>query len=342
MKTNIGHLESAAGIAGLIKVLLAMKHGMIPKHLHFDNPNPHMDWDALPVRVTSEATAWPLVSARPRRAGVSAFALSGTNAHVLVEGYGAPEEGSTLDARRGSPASSAQPVAISLPESVPESQAAEGMRPRRTRMLPLSGKSDDALRESAGRYLSWLDECAGELSSEGAAAEPLLSDMAWTAAVGRSHFAHRAGVVFEDAASLREGLRAIEESDELPKPQAAARVAFAYAGESGHGVGMGEELYESEPVARAVLDRCDEVIRVERGASAAGRDVRPIWRSGRSGVVAAGGLCARVHAHNALGERRDSAERGVRRRCRRSCGGACGGLCSRLRRACVSRRGAAR
>ena len=267
VKTNIGHLESAAGIAGLIKVLLAMKHGMIPKHLHFDNPNPHMDWDALPLRVTSEATAWPLVSDRPRRAGVSAFALSGTNAHVLVEGYGAPEGESAADAGPGSPAGSAQPVSVTLPESIPESPSEDGMRPRRTRMLPLSGKSDDALRESAVRYLSWLDECAGELSSEGAAAEPLLSDMAWTAAVGRSHFAHRVGVVFEDAASLREGLRAIEESDGLPKPEAAARVAFAYAGEGGNRAGMGEELYESEPVARAVLDRCDEVIRVERGAS---------------------------------------------------------------------------
>ena len=267
VKTNIGHLESAAGIAGMIKVLLAMKHGVIPKHLHFDNPNPHMEWDALPVRVTSEATAWPLAPDRPRRAGVSAFALSGTNAHVLVEGYGAPEEDAAEDTGRGSPAGSAQPVAISLPESVPESPKADGMRPRRTRMLPISGKSDDALRESAERYLSWLDDSAGELSAEGAAAEPLLSDIAWTAAVGRSHFAHRAGVVFEDAASLREGLRALAESDEFPKPQATARVAFAFAGEDDLRVGVGEELYESEPVARAVLDRCDEVIRVERGAS---------------------------------------------------------------------------
>ena len=267
VKTNIGHLESAAGIAGLIKVLLAMKHGRIPKHLHVDNPNPHMDWDALPVRVTSEATDWPLVSDRPRRAGVSAFALSGTNAHVLVEGYGAPEEDTAADTGRGSPAGSAQPVAITLPDSVPKSQAAEGLRPRRTRLLPLSGKSGDALRESAERYLSWLDECAGELSAEGAAAEPLLSDMAWTAAVGRSHFAHRAGVAFEDAASLREGLGALADLGEFPKPQTAARVAFAYAGEGGNRAGMGGELYESEPVARAVLNHCDEVLRVERGAS---------------------------------------------------------------------------
>ena len=267
VKTNIGHLESAAGIAGLIKVLLAMKHGVIPKHLHFDNPNPHMDWDALPVQVTAEATAWPLAPDRPRRAGVSAFALSGTNAHVLVEGYGAPEESSDADAGRVSPAGSARPVSVTLPESVPESRAAEGLRPRRWRMLPLSGKSDDALRELAGRYISWMDERAEELSSEGAAAEPLLSDMAWTAALGRSHFAYRAGLAFEDAASLREGLRALLESGEFPKPQAAARVAFAYAGEGGRLAGTGEELYESEPVARAVLDHCNEILRVERGAS---------------------------------------------------------------------------
>ncbi|MCE2452513.1 MAG: type I polyketide synthase [Nitrospinae bacterium] len=265
-KTNIGHLEAAAGIAGLIKVLLAMKHGVIPKHLHFDDPNPHMEWDKLPVRVTSEATDWPLAPDHPPRAGVSAFAVSGTNAHVLVEGYGAPEGASIKDTGHGSPAGSAQPLAVTLPDSVPESPAAEEMRPRRTRMLPLSGKSDDALRESAGRYLSWLDERGEELSAEDAM-QSVLPDMAWTAAVGRSHFAHRAGVAFEDVASLREGLRALAESDEFPKPRAAARVAFAYAGEEGIQVGMGEELHESEPVARAVLDHCDEALRVERGAS---------------------------------------------------------------------------
>ncbi|MYA97363.1 MAG: SDR family NAD(P)-dependent oxidoreductase, partial [Nitrospinae bacterium] len=270
VKTNIGHLESAAGIAGLIKVMLAMKHGIIPKHLHFDNPNPHMEWDALPVQVTSEATAWPVAPDRPPRAGVSAFALSGTNAHVLVEGYDAPEKDAAADTGRGFPAGSAQPIAVTLPDSVAESSTAGELRPRRTRMLPLSGKSGDALRELAGRYLSWLDECAGALSSESASAEPLLSDMAWTTAVGRSHFAHRAGVVFEGAASLREGLRALAESDGNQKPQAAMKVAFAYAGEDSRHVGMGEELYESEPVARAILDRCDEVLRTERGVSLLG------------------------------------------------------------------------
>ena len=219
VKTNIGHLESAAGVAGLIKVMLSMKHGKIPRHLNFENPNPNVDWERLPVRVTSESVDWPLAADRLPRAGISAFSMTGTNAHLLVEGYGAPV-------------------------SLPESPTAEALRGRRTRFLPLSAKSGDAVRELADRYLSWLDERAGDLSSEGA----LLSDMAWTAAVGRSHFAHRAGVVFEDAASLREGLRALAET--CSKPQ--TKVAFA--GEDGHRVDVGEGLHESEPGERSYVE----------------------------------------------------------------------------------------
>ena len=266
VKTNIGHLEAAAGVAGLIKVMLAMKHGAIPKSLHFENPNPHVDWDALPVRVTSQAMNWPMDAHRPARAGISAFSMTGTNAHLVVEGYGAPGNASGAGTGRRSPAGSAQPVAVSRPESVTESPAVAELRPRRTRILPLSGKSDKALRESAARYVSWLDEYAGEPSS-GDAAQSVLSDMAWTAAVGRSHFTHRAGVVFEDASSLREGLTTLAESDRGPDPRTATKVAFVYGGEDGYRVGMGKELYESEPVARAVLDRCDAVLRAERGAS---------------------------------------------------------------------------
>ena len=267
VKTNIGHLESAAGVAGLIKVMLSMKHGKIPKHLNFENPNPNIDWGQLPVQVTSEAVSWPLASNRPARAGISAFSMTGTNAHLIVEGYGAHEEASAAHAEGSCPSGYAQPIAVSLPEAVAEFQTAEGLRARRTRMLPLSGKSEDALRELARRYISWFEEHAESLSPEDAATEALLADMAWTAAVGRSHFAHRAGVVFKDAASLRDGLKTLVKSSESMKPHTAAKVAFAYAGEDSHSVGIGEELYESEPVARAVLNRCDEALRVERGAS---------------------------------------------------------------------------
>ena len=90
VKSNIGHLESAAGVAGLIKAVLAMKRGVVPKHLHFENPNPEIDWERLPVRVAADRTDWPLHPGRPPRAAVSAFGMSGTNTHVVIEGYTNP------------------------------------------------------------------------------------------------------------------------------------------------------------------------------------------------------------------------------------------------------------
>ena len=260
VKTNIGHLETAAGVAGLIKTVLAMKRGLIPRQLHFRDPNPHLDWERLPVRVTAEATAWPLRPDRPPRAAVSAFGVSGTNAHVVVEGY-ETADGAAL------PAGSAQPVTASMPEPLADLPLSEeGLTGRGMRFLPLSGKEDGALRDLARQYSSWLDERSAELSSEGTA-ETMLADMAWTAGVGRSHFDYRAGVVFGDVASLRDGLKTLVEADERPQPVAATKVAFAYTGEGSQWVGMGQALYECEPVVRAVLDRCDAILWEERGAS---------------------------------------------------------------------------
>ncbi len=235
-KTNMGHLESAAGIAGLIKVVLAMRHGVIPKHLHFETPNPGVDWDRLPVHVTSERTHWPPANGRPARAGVSAFGFSGTNVHLVVEGYPAPDA-----------------------ESAPGE--------RQTRILPLSAKSESALRSLAGRFLGWVDERGGALESDDSAASPLLSDLAWTAGTGRSHFPHRAAVVFRDGASLVGNLRTLSEANGGPEPREATNVAFVYAGRDSGWTGMGEALYRTEPVVRAVLDRCDEVLREQRGES---------------------------------------------------------------------------
>ncbi len=264
VKTNIGHLEAAAGVAGLIKVMLAMKQGVIPKHLHFEDPNPHVDWDQLPVQVTAEAVKWPSAPERPPRAGVSAFAISGTNAHVVVEGYGSPNGASSAEAERPIPSGSEKLVSVDLPVSVAGSTEAEGLEPRRTRLMPLSGKSDAALRDLARRYLSWLDE----LSAEDSAGSPLLADMAWTAGVGRSHFSHRAGLVFDSSGTLRRQLESLAESaDSRSAANPQATTAFAFAGENGQWTGMGEQLYRTEPVARAILDRCDEVLRADRGAS---------------------------------------------------------------------------
>ena len=262
VKTNIGHLGPAAGVAGLIKTVLAMKCGVIPRHLNFKNPNPRLDWDSLPVRVTDVMMNWPRHPGRPPLAGVNSFGWSGTNAHVVVQGYGEPETDSTF-AKMSSPAGAALPVAIT-----PRLDEKPGVR--ETRFLPLSAKSHQALRDAASRYLSWLDERAEKHSPKSTAADPTLSDMAWTAAIGRSHFSRRAGIVFSDLAGLREKLEALsqrEGPEDGPAVRQDAKVAFVFTGQASQWVGMGRTLYEREPVFRSVLDRCDRLLSEERGDS---------------------------------------------------------------------------
>ncbi len=256
VKTNLGHLESAAGAASLIKVMLAMKRGVIPSHLNFRDPNPEIPWERLPLQVTAEPTGWPRRGDSLPLAGVSGFGWSGTNAHVVVEGYGSMDaavEGKDPQSWLSGPS---RPVAISAPA------AATAPAARPARLLPLSAKTGAALRDLAAGYVEWIDDHTDDLSGT-----DLLADMAWTAGVGRSHFGHRAGVVFSDRGSLREGLAALAESDERPPRRAATKVAFAYTGQASQWVGMGRSLYDTEPVFRAVLERCDEVLQQERGAS---------------------------------------------------------------------------
>ena len=267
VKTSIGHLEPAAGIAGLIRAVLAVDRGVIPPHLHFRDRSPNLDWERLPVRVAAEPTAWPATPGRPRRAGVSAFGISGANAHVVVEG---PDAAGAAARRAASvPFGSEHPVTALLPDWVAgEPPAANELAPRRTRLLPLSGKSGAARRALAERYLRWLDERADELA-DGSGGQSLLADMAWTAGVARSHFPYRAAVVFHDMGSLRAGLQALAGADTETEaePRKAARAAFAYSGQAGPWLVAARALYECEPVVRAVLDRCEQALRQERGAS---------------------------------------------------------------------------
>ena len=239
VKTNMGHLEAAAGVAGLIKTVLAMRSGVIPQHLHLKRPTPRLDWENLPVRVTSQPTAWP-EQERPRRAAVSSFGLSGTNAHVVIE---------THAGRRKAPR-----IEVPLPlEPGWNAGEARADAPRRHRLLPLSARSETALRHLAARYR------AGPL------ADIPLADLAFTAGVGRNHFQHRSGLVFSDLTSLEEqldGARMGVAASPVEGP-----VAFLYTGQGSQWAGMGRELYETEPVFRAVLDRCEEMFRLERGAS---------------------------------------------------------------------------
>ncbi|MDE2779847.1 MAG: type I polyketide synthase [Chloroflexota bacterium] len=266
VKTNLGHLESAAGMAGLIKAALALKRGVIPKHLHFHNPNPAFDWDNHPLQVTSSTMEWPDHGRRPRLAGVNSFGITGTNSHIVMEEY-VGQDGES-GARYPVPAGLARAVAVPGPaEPAGMPLPDDGSIQRPLRLLPLSGKSEGALRDLAGRHRSWLDTHAEAVACAGADWEPALSDLSWTASVGRSHFEYRSGVVFHDAGSLRRQLDALAGGVAEVGSGIAARVAFVYTGQGSQWVGMGRILYEREPVARAVMDRCEAVFQDVRGTS---------------------------------------------------------------------------
>ena len=252
VKTNIGHLEAAAGVAGLIKTVLAMASGTIPRHLNFSHPNPHVDWAGLPVRVAAEAQAWPDTGRRAPLAAISSFGLSGTNSHVIVEGGKAGEERG--EAGAGEVVGSA--LAVPLPDRTPPAGAE-----RRERLLPLSGRTAAALGAQANRYAAWLQAADAEGLDE------RLADMAWTAAIGRQHFDFRAGVVFADAAELAAGLVALAAGRRQGRTGMRTRIGFLFTGQGSQWRGMGRALYDCEPVVRDVLDRCEAAVREMRGES---------------------------------------------------------------------------
>ena len=264
VKTNIGHLESASGIAGFIKAVLVLQHGVIPKHLHFNIPNPSIDWNSIPVKVSSTKMDLPARNGRPRLAGVNSFGISGTNAHVVVEEYPVEEE---TPYPCHSVVGSCQTVTVPASALNKESRQFEsGFRERELRLLPISAKSELALQNLASEYLLWLDEHDEELSVENNFSKLLISDAAWTAGIGRCHFEWRAGLLFGSTGELRARLTAFAET-RIQRPRTAKKVAFAYTGQGSQWSGMGQDLYEQEPVARAVLDRCAEVFLEERGTS---------------------------------------------------------------------------
>ncbi|UFR06960.1 SDR family NAD(P)-dependent oxidoreductase [Streptomyces sp. Go40/10] len=226
LKSNIGHTQAAAGVAGVIKMVQAMRHGVLPKTLHVDAPTPQVDWTAGAVELLTEARDWP-ETGRPRRAGVSSFGISGTNAHVILEQPA--EEPARTPADRPDPA------------DAPERALPEGLVP-----LVLSARTQEALRAQAGRVAALLD-------TEPA---PALTDVALTLS-GRRAFEHRAVVVAGSPEEARHDLAALAAGDDTNGTATDGRLAVVFSGQGAQRPGTGRELYASFPVyARAFDEVC--------------------------------------------------------------------------------------
>ncbi|MFF1908470.1 SDR family NAD(P)-dependent oxidoreductase [Kitasatospora sp. NPDC058218] len=229
VKSNIGHPQAAAGVAGVIKMVSAMRAGLLPRTLHADEPSPHVDWSSGAVELLTEAREWQS-GEQPLRAGVSSFGISGTNAHVVLEQ--APEE---------------EPLPVRDPSVAPP-------------VVPLavSARGGSALRGQAERLSAWWE----------GRAETGVLDVGFSLAAGRAQLERRAVVVAGDRAQGLAGLHALasdELSPEIVEGTAdlldAAGVVFVFPGQGAQWVGMGAELLDSSPVFAARLVECAEALR---------------------------------------------------------------------------------
>ncbi|WP_031160384.1 type I polyketide synthase [Streptomyces durhamensis] len=214
LKSNLGHTQAAAGVGGVIKTVLAMRHGILPRTLHADEPSRRVDWSSGSVRLLTRQEEWRPEAGRPRRAAVSAFGIGGTNAHVILE----------------------EPEPTRATVQKPHDRAA-------TPPLLLSGASPAALRAQAERTAAALRERPG--------LDPL--DVAFTHATARAALPHRSALAADDRASLLSALDALAESAE-PHAGAVGRLALLFTGQGAQHTGMGRELYVAFPVFAGAFD----------------------------------------------------------------------------------------
>ncbi|MDY7229485.1 non-ribosomal peptide synthetase/type I polyketide synthase [Hyalangium rubrum] len=226
-KSNIGHLESAAGIAGLTKVVLALQHGEIPPQVHFKKLNPHISLEGSSFHIPTQREPWPQEPGG-RFAGISSFGFGGTNAHVIVG-------------------------------EAPRRPAASPSGPDRTsHLLTLSAKSEQALRAVAQQYHARLTDLGA----------PAVADVCFTANTGRDHLPHRFATTASSSQELAAHLDAFLRGRPSPlllrgEHQRAVqpRVIFIFPGQGSQYPGMGRQLYETSPVFRQALERCDALLR---------------------------------------------------------------------------------
>ncbi|HWN36294.1 MAG TPA: type I polyketide synthase, partial [Pseudonocardia sp.] len=255
VKSNIAHTQAAAGAAGVIKMVLALRHGLLPRSLHAGEPSSHIDWTAGQVRLLAERAHWPATES-PRRAGVSAFGISGTNAHVIIEeAPPAPGSGDSPGERAADPA---------------------GPPDRSSRVLSgvpsvwlVSGHSEAALLAQASRLAGFARDRSGLDAA----------DVSWSLATTRSAFGHRAAVLGGDRGELALGLDALALGRSASRVvtgvvapgRSQGRVGFLFAGQGAQRPGMGRELYAASPVFAAAFD--EAVDQLEAALGLAIRDV---------------------------------------------------------------------
>ncbi|MFE5393176.1 type I polyketide synthase [Streptomyces sp. NPDC056568] len=251
VKSNIGHTQSAAGVGGVIKTVMALREGVLPGTLHIDAPTPHVDWSAGAVELLTETTPWPDTGGRPRRAGVSSFGGSGTNAHLVLEQY--VEQPAPVQDPERAPGPDREPEAGRAPEfdRAPEPDRAAELDGVVAPWL-LSARGAAALRGQALRLLEHLDAAP--------AAHP--ADVAHSLTATRALLGHRAAVVAASTADRRAALRALTRGEAAPHlvqgVERAGKVAFVFPGQGGQWEGMAVELMETSEVFAAELYACGE------------------------------------------------------------------------------------
>ncbi len=222
-KTNIGHLEGAAGVAGLMKVILQLQYKQIVPHLHFSDPNGYIDWDNLPVKVPTAATEWQ-PSQQNRIAGVSSFGFGGTNCHVVLQE--APTSGQQSE------------ISISSQEG--------------PYLLTLSAKSQAGLEAVAQRYSAYLQQ-----------SEVALAALSGVVNCDRTHFPHRLAILTDTTEELSRALGNIHADNIITGQATIDQtptVAFLFTGQGSQYLHMGKELYAQESVFREAIDRCSDVL----------------------------------------------------------------------------------